>query len=71
MGVVLFRCPRTGLKVQGFVADVLVADDPCDVPGDAFVQVPFVQVQCQACGRTHFVDPETDSTQAEQTDALQ
>ena len=53
MPVVLFRCPRTGLKVQGFVAD-----DPSDVAGDT-----FVQVQCHACGSTHSVNPEADSTQ--------
>ena len=57
MAVVLFRCPRTGLKVQGFVAD-----DPTDVAGNT-----FVQVQCQACGRTHLVNLEADSTQADET----
>ena len=57
MAVVQFRCPGTGLKVQGFVAD-----DPSDVVGET-----YVRVECHACGSTHLINPEADSTQAEET----
>ena len=53
MRAFLFRCPRTGLMVQGFIAD-----DAAE-PGDD----DFVQVKCNACGSHHFVNPRTNSVQ--------
>jgi hypothetical protein len=43
----LFRCPNTGLKVQGWVAD-----DPSDSD-----QETFEAVTCTACTRVHLVNP--------------
>jgi len=48
MAAFLFRCPRTNLNVQGFVAD-----DPADDRNG------YEPVQCMACTRTHYVDPKT------------
>ena len=47
----VFRCPRTSLNVQGFVAD--------DVSSEEEV---FVSVGCLACGQAHFVNPKTGKT---------
>ena len=41
----LFRCPTTGLQVQGWVADDVADED------DA-----FVTVACTACLQAHFVN---------------
>jgi len=46
--MILFRCPTTGLPVQGWVAD-----DP-----DADGQI-FVAVSCTACNGSHLVDPKS------------
>jgi hypothetical protein len=51
MGAFLFRCPRTGLKVQGFAVD-----DPVEHGADE-----VVQVKCHACGSVHFVNPRTET----------
>jgi hypothetical protein len=45
----LYRCPNTGLNVQGFVAD-----DPTE--GEAETYEP---VTCLACTRVHLVNPRT------------
>ncbi len=45
----LYRCPNTGLNVQGFVAD-----DPTG--GEAETYEP---VTCIACTRVHLVNPRT------------
>jgi hypothetical protein len=49
MPVFLYRCPNTGLKVQGWVAD-----DP-ERPSDA----SYEPVTCVACTRVHMVNPNT------------
>jgi hypothetical protein len=49
MPLVLYRCPRTGLNVQGFVAD-----DPTEGGGDN-----YVPVECLACSGIHLVNPAT------------
>jgi hypothetical protein len=43
----LYRCPNTGLEVQGFVAD------------DAAKAGGLQPVTCLACTRLHLVDPKT------------
>ncbi len=48
MPLFLYRCPNTGLRVQGFSAD--------DVAVDAHMYEPVV---CTACKRTHPVNPAT------------
>jgi hypothetical protein len=48
MPLFLYRCPNTGLRVQGFSAD--------DVAVDAHTYEPIV---CTACKRTHMVNPAT------------
>ena len=45
MAPFLYRCPNTGLNVQGFTAD-----DPTD---------SFEAVTCLACTRVHVVNPRT------------
>ena len=48
MITLIYRCPTTGLKVQGLV-------EKTEVPsGDT-----FVSLDCAACGRMHFVNPTT------------
>jgi hypothetical protein len=49
METFLFRCPRTGQRVQGFVAD------------DARDDNAVVQVTCHARGSVHFVNPKTEA----------
>jgi hypothetical protein len=49
MGAYLYRCPNTGLHVQGWVAD-----DPAERDDDAYEAVTRV-----ACTRVHLVDPKT------------
>jgi hypothetical protein len=45
----LYRCPVTGLNVQGWVAD-----DPTERGDDQ-----FEPVTCNACTRIHLVNPTT------------
>ncbi len=42
-----YRCPRTGQKVQGHVADELIDGET------------YEPVTCIACGGTHLVNPKT------------
>ena len=42
----LYRCPATGYRVQGFIAEELPADT-------------YEAVACTACGRLHLVNPTT------------
>jgi hypothetical protein len=49
MDAFLFRCPRTGLRVQGFAGD------------DAAERDAVVQVVCHACGSVHFVNPKQEA----------
>jgi hypothetical protein len=53
----LYRCPNTGRRVQGWVADDPTEDD------DA-----FQQVTCLACAQVHFVNPETGRVLGEDDD---
>jgi len=45
----LYRCPNTGLRVQGWIAN-----DPTERVEDS-----FEAVSCPACGRVHLVNPQT------------
>jgi len=49
MAAFLYRCPNTGLNVQGWVAD-----DPNDWGEDT-----FESMTCTACTRVHLVNPNT------------
>jgi hypothetical protein len=49
MSTFLYRCPHTGLTVQGWVAD------DADKSGEAV----YEPVLCTVCARTHLVDPTT------------
>jgi hypothetical protein len=49
MDTFLFRCPRTGQRVQGFAAHT--AGERDDV----------VQVVCHACGSVHFINPKQEA----------
>jgi len=49
MGAFLYRCPNTGLRVQGWVAD-----DPTERDDDA-----YQPVTCLICTRIHLIDPKT------------
>jgi hypothetical protein len=49
MTTFIYRCPATGLNVQGLFVDSLPASR-----GHA-----FESMTCTACGRTHLVDPKT------------
>ncbi len=49
MASFFFRCPNTGLNVQGWVAD-----DPSSVADQS-----YVPVTCSACTRVHLVNPKT------------
>jgi hypothetical protein len=51
MGPFLYRCPNTGYRVQGWVAD----DESED--GER-----YEGVICYACGRLHLVNPKTGET---------
>jgi hypothetical protein len=46
----LYRCPMTGLNVQG-----ITSDDDTDPSGGQ--EDRRVMVQCLACGGVHLVDP--------------
>jgi hypothetical protein len=48
MPTFIYRCPSTGLNVQGFVADDAECDDEAYEP-----------VTCTACTRVHLVNPNT------------
>ena len=47
MAAFVYRCPNTGLNVEGFAAD-----DPTDA--DTMTYEPMV---CAACTRVHLVNP--------------
>ena len=48
MAVFIFRCPSTGLNVQGFVADAPAQDADT-----------FEPVHCALCARVHLINPQT------------
>lgn len=47
MGTFLYRCPKTGFNIQGWVAD-----DPVD-------EGAYVSVACPLCNLVHLVRPQT------------
>ncbi len=50
MASFLFRCPNTGMNVQGWVADD---------PGKKSPDETYDTVMCSACARTHLVNAKT------------
>ena len=50
MSAFLYRCPRTDLMVQGFIADDPSKTDDYDA---------YNSIHCTACGRLHLVNPKT------------
>ena len=57
MPAFLFRCPATGLRVQGWTENECPDDDEF-----------FEAVTCLACGRVHHVNPKTGRTIGKQPD---
>lgn len=55
----VYRCPSTGLKVQGHVADDLIDGDTYD------------PVTCTACGRVPLVDPKSGKVLEPENPTLQ
>jgi hypothetical protein len=49
MATFLYRCPNTGMRVQGWVAD-----DPTERPDNS-----YDAVTCVACTQMHLVNPKT------------
>ncbi len=49
MAPFLYRCPATGMKVQGWTAD-----DPADGESET-----YEVVTCMACARMHLINPKT------------
>jgi hypothetical protein len=49
MATFVYRCPNTGFKVQGWVAD-----DPSEGGGETYAAIP-----CTICTRIHLIDPKT------------
>jgi len=52
MATILYRCPNTGLQVQGWFAD----------NGSANGNVTYEAVSCTACRQLHLVNPMTGKT---------
>ena len=48
MPPLIFECPVSGGKVQGFVAEDMIAADTIRVP-----------IDCALCKRPHLIDPRT------------
>jgi len=48
MVAMIFQCPKTGLSIQGFIAEGEIGPDTISVPLD-----------CPICLRPHFIDPKT------------
>jgi hypothetical protein len=48
MPTLIFRCPITSQRVQGWVAEEVPADPP---------QRLFVSLRCTACAQPHLVNP--------------
>jgi hypothetical protein len=47
MGNILFRCPRTGLNVQHWLADEVMPDHSSST---------YETIICKACTRLHFIN---------------
>jgi len=56
MPTFLYRCPASGYRVQGFVAD-----DPIEKTGHV-----YEPVTCTACSRIHLVNPRTGKLLSEE-----
>lgn len=56
MPAFMFRCPKTRRRVQGYVADEQISDDPDEV----------AVIDCVACGGAHVVRPNDPDGPAEQ-----
>jgi hypothetical protein len=52
MPAILFHCPNTGLRVQGWIVDYPIAQHEQDHEG-------YEPVTCPACERVHLVNPKT------------
>ena len=50
MPLFIYRCPNTGMNVQGFTADDLTEDD----------KETYEAVSCTACRQVHWVNPKTE-----------
>jgi hypothetical protein len=55
----IYRCPTTGLSVQG-----LVPDDEESEGADG-ADSTYESVKCIACGRMHFINPKTGKLMGE------
>lgn len=55
MALFVYRCPNTGLNVQGFDVQGFAADDPTKEDDDS----TFKAVTCTVCTRVHLVNPKT------------
>jgi hypothetical protein len=51
MAAFLFRCPTTGMKVQGWIAE--------DVAAESAREATYVSTECLACRQGHLVNPLT------------
>ena len=56
MATFVYRCPATGLQVQGWTAD-----DPSENDGS-----PYRVVTCLMCKRIHLVNPATGKLSSEE-----
>ncbi len=52
MATVLYHCPNTGFRVQGYTAE--------EIPADYHGRVPVI---CLACKLVHHVNPKTGEVQ--------
>ena len=53
MATIIYRCPNTGLNVQGWFAD-----DPARAEADD----TYEAVLCTACAKLHLINPKTGRT---------
>jgi hypothetical protein len=51
MATFLYRCPTTGMKVQGWIAE--------DVTSEVTRDCTYVSTECLACRQAHLVNPST------------
>ena len=49
MGAFIFKCPKFGVNVQGWIAE-----DP-----DAYAADEFVAIECMACKQSHLINVKT------------
>jgi hypothetical protein len=57
MNNIIFKCPRTGMNVQHWLADGPALDDP---------QGSYETVVCKACSRIHFINRSNGKLLSEQ-----